>query len=560
MQEVKDVVWGLDGLESSVLELKLDDPVEEMDIGQVKALLHHFDTELSFLEEETDLDAFLDKGGKDSSRKDKNKEAERRKLEISAQDGLYSRLLDRFEALAINPLDLRAVELRKHQMIYDLVLGGSEFNDASKAVGKVYREKQLQVNGDLVGISKIMQLVQGDHSETIRRAAYFALRELDDLEASLHAQVGIINGIIRTTDKGFTNIIDVRTYCCESVSSQDLKALIFRFVNETKSIFNALYHELISDTSVNPWDSSYLSILKDPFSKLNVPQDPKELFNIALSILVDLGYERNFIKDFYNPERPGVFLDIEQRDGKKSGAATFSLGPFSKGKNMLYYDPTVFVPNPRRRWTVFPHELGHGIHHEFSRREGQDAIFYDEPVNSSETFSFFHESAASSPEALKKYLGINYSDASVLAKWELFKSLAQIYTSAAITLGEIGMHVDGPLYARERFFEAETLTRAENIRSFSESSSYTSTPHLHAVPGYYLGYFLAHLNQVALTHSIKQELGTLFHPKTARILTEKLMIGNVAPIHERIASVTGISDTLTGSIEYFRTFYSELNR
>lgn len=406
MQDVESVVWGLDGIEKSVLELQLEKPIEEMSLEEVRILLRKFDRELSFLEEETDLDVYHEDNGTESFRNDKAREAERRKEVISSPNSLYPSLVKRFDELVDSPIELRAADMRRRRIVYDAVLGITEFSEARKKVGKAYTEKKVDVESHgMVSIDEAEKMLQGNESESLRRSAYFALRNLDDLEHLLHEEVQVLTGLVRkNAGNGFVNIFDVRTYYCESQNPLELRSLILKFVNETKEIYDFLFSKLITHDVVEPWNSGYLSITKDPFSTLEVPQDPYKLFEIALEILIDLGYDPDFIQDFYNPNKPGVFLDIEEREGKKPGAATFSLGPYSKGKNMLRYNPTLFKTNSRRRWTVFPHELGHGIHHEFSRREDQDPIFFDESTDASETFSIFHESAATSKEALIKSL------------------------------------------------------------------------------------------------------------------------------------------------------------
>lgn len=131
---------------------------------------------------------------------------------------------------------------------------------------------------------------------------------------------------------------------------------------------------------------------------------------------------------------------------------------------------------------------------------------------------------------------------------------------AEVALGELAIHSKGVGYARAGALEAERFTRPDNVtKDLGESTFYLTTPHIHNQPGYYFAYFMAALNRDALAYSLSQANGTLFSPNTARDLIDKIMIGNVCPMTERIGKVTGKTDLVQNSIDSYETRYKELS-
>ena len=64
-----------------------------MDMDEVRQWLFRFDQELSFLEEETDLDSFYEYGGRENPRAKQAEEAKKRKTEINTPEGVYTQLI-----------------------------------------------------------------------------------------------------------------------------------------------------------------------------------------------------------------------------------------------------------------------------------------------------------------------------------------------------------------------------------------------------------------------------------------------------------------------------------
>ncbi|MCX6741997.1 MAG: M3 family metallopeptidase [Candidatus Pacearchaeota archaeon] len=567
MGDLDQVVWGIDGIRGSVLTRKLKKPISRMNEAEILAELRKVDRELSWCEEETDYEGFHRFGGRENPRKDKAKEAERRKAKIGEPESVYNRLIARSLKVARNPLALRAADLRARRSLYDALENQEEFVERRNKTRECYGKKRLKIDGPgEISIGQAQRILQTEADPGIRKAIYCALRiELGDVEELFFDEIRTLNGLVAkiapTAGHNFTNFFEVSANYCEAPSPEEIGGMMRRFVDETKEIYNKLVRELISGVQIDQWDLSYLMTQKDPFTKLEVPQDPKVLFGLGLSILKDLGYDSAFVDMLYDSKNPGVFLDIEQREGKIPGAATFSLGPFSFGKNMLFFEPVIFSGNPRKRWGVFPHEFGHGVHHHFSRRavRRNGAIFFIESTPGSETISETHEDAAFDPIALEKYLGVKGDGAAHFAKWRLLNDLAQLYGMARVTLGELAIHSKGVEYARSGSLEAELLTRPEILRGKpTESTAYVTTPHIHGQPGYYFAYFVAALYERALSHSIREKNGTIFSPATARTLIDDIMVGNVAPMADRIRKATGESDFIGSVIRDFKDEYKKL--
>jgi hypothetical protein len=556
MGDLSQITWGIDGIGKSVLERRLPKPIDRMDASEVAATLKEYDSELSYLEEETDFKGFNEFGGRKNPRSAKATQAEERKEKINQPDGDYQKLISRSLEVAESPLERRAVDLRRRRALYDALENQPEFIRLRDATRATYGQKRLKIDGvGEVSIGRAQMLMQKETNPSIREALYHALRtELADVEVAFFDEIKTLNGLVAkispTMGHNFTNFFEVSANYCEAPSPEHIGKMMRRFVEETKDIYNALIRELVSAEHINPWDFGFIMNQRDPFTKLPVPQDPTELFNAGLALLKDFGYPQTLVDELYDSKSPGVFLDIEKRDGKIPGAATFSLGPLSIGKNMLYYEPVVFSGNPRKRWGVFPHEFGHGLHFNYSRLAAKEsgAIFFIESTPGSETISETHENAAFHPAALEKYLGVSQNDFDLFAKWKLFNDIAQMYGMARVALGELAIHTQGVEHARTGNLEAEILTRPDIIKGTPrESTMYLTTPHIHGQPGYYFAYFVAANYEGALSHSIRAKNGTLLSPATAQTLTRDIMVGNTTPMAERIAKATGEKDFI-GSV------------
>ncbi|MFH1505757.1 MAG: hypothetical protein ABIE94_02100 [archaeon] len=562
----KDVTWGLDLISESVLDREMP-PVEQMGIDDVRSWLELYDRELSAAEEEADLDTFYKTGGRDPVRPDLADEARRRKTEIGKPGSHYARLIDRFSELASSPIDLRAADLRSRRSLYDAVSSNAEFERLKDEALTALRTKKIDggPHGD-IELGEAVKLLQTEQDADVRRKIYMGKRNLEGIEEMLHTEITHLTEVARNvtagTDTPFQNFFELNAHVAEVGTAEHISTVMRTFIEGTRGVYNQLVRELVTDETINPWDYAFLYTQQDPFTKLPVPQDPWELFDLGLQILEDLGYERAFLRDFYNPKKAGVYFDIEDRKGKTPGAGTFSLGPFSTGKNMMYYAPVIFEGNPRRRYIVFPHELGHGIDHEFAREAVENhgqGIFFTDAVPGRETISTFHEHATLDKSALHKYLGLSEDDARHFAKWQLLHVISQLYSIAGVTLGELGMHTKGVEYARESAFEAESLIRPDIIATdLGPSSDYVSVHHLIEIPAYYFGYYFAHENQMALTGAWESQVGSVFNQRTAPWLIDNIMIGNVKPMRERVADATGITDPAQYVAEYVQREHARL--
>jgi hypothetical protein len=557
--------WGLDALDVPVLEMDFGS-VGEMDIGQVRDALQKFDYELSFLEEEVDLGSSLTNYcSLDNPRAAETEEANRRKEAIAQPGGTYDLLVRRFTGLAESDIDKRAADLRARQAFGSAVISGSVFRDTKRGTNTAFKEWSATVDGvGAFSLKDINPLLQTTLDRDTRKAIYLASRDLESVEEKLGTQIEEVNTVIAGLAPQFgvavTNPFELKMHEYETPVPGEVIALFTRFVEQTKGIYDTLFAELVTCEEIQPWDLSFLLVQKDPFAKLDVPQDPFVLLGKATQFLKDLGYDHTLIDELYALDNPNVHIDIEAREGKLPAAMTCSLGPFSKGKGILYYEPTVFSGNARKRWGVFPHELGHGLHYHFTRRvTDKGAVFFWEPTPTSETFSMFHDGLARGPDALERYLGTDPSMVDHLQKWELLLTLEKIYSIARISAVEHSLHTKGIDAARKTFAEVENFTSPKNCQDVQPSSGYAMVGHIHAMPGYYCSYNLAELNRLAIMAEVRQRQKTPGF-NIAKFVSGELMTGNVLPMSERVRRVTGVTDVAANAARYIKQEYGRLRR
>ncbi len=541
-------MWGMDLIGGNV-DIPVRD-VSTMTFAEVKAALDHYDIILSAAEEETDLDILYQRGGKESPRADAAKKAREAKTLIHSPGSTYHRLIARFADLATEPVDRRAVALREIHAVYERFVSDPEFDADRKTTLDAYRKRRISVPAvGEVGLDRVGTLLQSHPDSEVRKAVYLGSRALDDIEALVHHEINRLNSRVHERSQS-PDFFSVRANYCE-VPADAVELTMRAFVDGTKETYEKLFRELITSEKIKPWDFAYLVTQKDPFTSFPIPTDPHRLLAIGLDLLRKVGYDSELVDRLYG-SREGVYLDIEEREGKGPGAFTCSLGPFSHGKNILFYNPRNFEADARRRWTVFPHELGHGIHHEMSREASAryGAVFFGENTVGLEVISKFHD-ALPLEEAFSS-AHFTGSDLKHIKKWQIYTDLSSAYGIIRLSIGDMTMHREGTQAARGGFHSGYELVRPELVDdTLGPSSAYVLTHHLFNQPGYIFTYFMADLYRLALLQAAREQNGALITPNTASFLTDKIMVGNVRSMHERVVRTTGTSDLVGNATRYF---------
>lgn len=575
MQESDEIKWGLEQITESVTEQELSRPIENMSLPEVKEWLNRYDRELSVLEEANDLGVFRIMGGYPNTTQEivNGKQAEEIINKINTPGSIYRQLINRFIELAEETLDKRDAKLRSMRLLYDLYMNDPYFNRLQERVQDAYKTRTLPVynilpEGKPLPLRLAGQAMLKVGNSEKRKQIFIERRKLDDLELVLHDEIFYLTQLVADDDspkaKQFTDFCQIMAAYSESGTIQDIEVMMRRFVNETKKIYNNLTMELISSELVEPWDISFLIREKNPFTKLEVSTDPYELLASGLDIMESVGYPE-IIRELHNPENPRVKLDIEDRDGKRKGAGAATLGPFSNGKNLLYYDSEDYKATPLKRWTTFPHELSHVIQFYIMREQAEvseHSILFKDSLTAAETISKFHELVAKDPLVFEQYLNVTGTDNDHLAKWNLFLMLNSLYSKIGLVLGELAMHRNVE-NARENFREAGRFVKRSIINPYEDehiSTSYAAIQHLHNHPGYDFSYFMGELNALALAQTVRRNHGTLLTDNTAPYIINNLMTGNSKPIQERVRLATGVTDVLDNAINYVKNEYARLHR
>lgn len=206
--------------------------------------------------------------------------------------------------------------------------------------------------------------------------------------------------------------------------------------------------------------------------------------------------------------------------------------------------------------------MGHGLHYHFTRRcVDQGAIFFWEPIPTTETFSMLHEGIAVSFDVLKKYLPVDLDQEKHFELWNLLRTLKGIYSIAQVSTMEWALHTEGVQEARETFAEMERLTLPKQVEDgIHPSSAYASVPHVHQMPGYYWSYGIAELNRIAIMTEIQHRQRSNPRLNIAEFVTNELMTGNATPLSERIRRVTGVTDIAENAVCYVRDEHARLTQ
>ncbi len=447
--------------------------------------------------------------------------------------------------------------LRKRQLVEN---SETYFNLRSET-GNQFNNTKISDGENKFSITKADNLLESEPNSKKREIVYRNLGNQDELEAKLHEQVKGLTKLIQETSQGeYRNLYDFYTEYCESPSPEEITEIMTKFVEGTKPTYEKLTLELISPEKMNPWESIFLYVQKNPLSKIDAPKDPHKLLEIGKSIVGDLGFRKPFLDNLLDENKPGIFLDIEEREGKRMPGGFVSFGPYSKGKFLICYKPSYFETRGQRRLDSFAHEIGHRVHTHFNRqtiKNPGDAIFVTENTIGKETISTFTGNSSLEREPLEKYFNITGNDFEFFKKWILLSNLNSLYSLARSTITEIAMHTKGPEHTRKANQEAVELTRSELIKPVDSPTNYATIPHFTNSPGYMFSYFFTKVNNVAITHALREK-APLFSANTAKTLTG-IMIGNVKPIQERVTDITGKNDFINFAINYFNSEYKTLS-
>ena len=570
--------WGLDHLVGpSVLEERLTpQEIRRMSQRDVETLIGRVDEELSAAREEDELRQVTTLySGITNDRVEQGKQALRLLQGLTTPDGKYAQLVQRLSVLADESRDeltQREVMLRSGALLAVAVESDETITAAMINTNTVYKAARFPVGGQELKPSEVASFLADNPDSKKRGELYSSLgARLEATEAALHGQLQLTNDIVQAMGKhtghpDFTNISDVKALINETASPTSIMEMMRKVVEGTKDTCNKLFRELIGPETINPWDVKYLTNTKDPLARLSIPTDPHQLLGMTLDFFGQLGYDLGFVGSLFDPKNPNVYMDIETREGKRPGAAMSPLGRLSTG-SLFYYNPPTFEGTHRKRLTCMAHEGGHVLHGAFSRGAVvASPAFVGEATPTAETFSMFHERGFSDPEALQYFhetLQFTNGNKKLLAKWDLFHTLNALYNIIGTSFPEIGMHVRGNDHARKLAYDVRKLTLPDVVdtSTIQPSAAYTTPPHLYSMPGNYCAYFLAEMNRIAITRTLKDEQGgTLFTPKTGKFLAEKMMNGNVLSMADRMKRATGITDFVRNTIDYVNTEHQRLTR
>ena len=462
----------------------------------------------------------------------------------------YSRLREGLRDIAQTDLELREVDVRDRQADYERYSADPDVKTMKADVGRKVGEKKvaLPAVGE-VGLDKLHGYYY-DPREEVREATYGAFRQLDDIEAVALPVIDKLDQKVRSGSR-FLHFLEIAARQTELPDTPILEQMMRDFVAGTKDVYERLFRELISTGLVKPWNLDFIISEKDPFFRARVPTDAPELFRAAVDLLRVMGYPDSVI-DLYNPQKPGVFMDLEERDGKFERAVTYSLGAFSLGKTALLYNPRTYKPLPRERWKVLHHELARGVHYEMSRRAAlvHGAAFFSDGSIASTTITSIHKALAMQRSFWSNY--IQGVDEEQLHKWNVFSDLRRQYGNITLAVGEILMHRNGVDKARDAFHEAMKLTRSDLVQPAPvPSSSYIATSHLWNTPGALFPYAFGDFYAVVVVQKMRDEFCDLPCRDAGPFLMEKLMTGNVTPLHQRVLTATGTADIVGNAIQYF---------
>lgn len=561
--------WGLDGLHKRISDTDVSG-IESMDAQQVRYWLSLWEQQAARFTEEQARQRILRRGGReyDQLRLDESLAGlQSMNLPTSA----YNLLIDRSLAIAQTPDEQRAALLRKKNSLHDLVFDTPEFEKISGEATDYAGTLRMSIHGyaDL-SLDAADRLLESSADSGTREAIWRQFGNLPELQTKAHRVVrfAIENMIhvVNSQNYSFLGIPEFQSWLWEAPSPVEVEAMMRTFVEGTKSTYDRLVSDLLSFSTIQPWDLDFLLSSCDPLQEIQLPDTSAEILEMSRKLFYALGHNPALVAAIY-PARPNVILDIEKRDGKQRGGCNYNMGPYSD-KQAIYLNPVSFEASHRSMINTFPHEMGHKSENLTSQHlvfppggtVGIDPAFYYEALPAKEVLSTLHEHISQEPEALELIFGELPFDRMHLAKWKLLTDLFQIYKIIRVSLGEYALHRD-PESAPEAFMEAEKFVSPSSMDTSSivPCSSYVKTRHLYGSPGYYPSYFIADLHRLPLARALKQNFGSLLTPHTGPFLAQHIMKGNRTPMAERIASATGVHDPLENAIRYFNESYAGLS-
>src|SRR3989344_2063463 len=543
-----EIVIGIDRVPD--LKLKVGD-IRGMSAEKLRETRKRIDSLAMACEEELDYEDGYRRSALPGpySRLTKASDALELKKKIFASDGNYSRLVARLGEIATTELEIRETDIRQRQATFERFRSDTDVKTARDKVGSMWGKKKILIPE--LGEVSLAQMKDGyvHPNEDVRKATLEAALSLDDLEAVALPAIKTLNDKVRQ-DSQFPHFVEVQAHYSELPKAAVLEEMMRTFVVGTKKLYEALFRELISNEPVKTWNLDFLISKRDPFFRAEVPREPEKLFAIAKELFEKIGYKPELLNCLFDRTRPGVFIDLEPRQGKL-GSATFSLGAESFGKNVMVHNPANYETDPRRRWYTLPHEFAHAVHYEMSRRAAvvYGAAFFVENTVTTETITSIHQALAMEKKA---WLGhILDVDERELQKWNVFTDLRRMYGNINLSIGEIGMHCHGVEKARETFHEARELTKPEMLEGIRPSSSYAGVTHVWNTPGSLFPYVFGDFYAIAVLQKLRETFGSTISPDTAPFLIEHLMTGNIPPMHERVVKATGTTDIVENAVRYF---------
>lgn len=539
---------GIDQLAS--LDISLGD-VAQMGREERLQTRRRLDEVASACEEELDFEDAHKRCALPYPRADKAKVAQVAKNALFAPHGPYDRIRAACREIAQTDLELREWDIRGRQADYEHFNSDPEVTEKRDVVRGAAGKRKIIL--PVVGTVDLESVHEHYYypDERVREATTRSYRGLDDIEALALPVIGLLDEKVRSQSK-HPHFLDVVARQTELPDSLSLEQMLRRFVAETKDVYERLFRELISTEAIKPWNLEFLISKKDPFFRAQVPTDPSELLDAAVALLGALGYPHS-LRDLYKPGKPGVFIDLEEREGKHARAVTYTLGAFSRDKNILVYNPRTYRSIPRERWRIFHHELARGVHYEMSRRAASvyGAAFSADGKIASTTITSIHKALAMEPSFLSRYIaGVDQEN---LHKWNVFSDLRRLYRDITLALGEILIHRGGVEHARDAFYEAMKLTQSDLVEPGpTPSPSYIASSHLWSTPGVLFTYPFGDFYAVAVVQKLRDAFGSLPCAQVGPFLMEKLMTGNIKSIHDRVVATTGTGNLVDNAARYFR--------
>ncbi len=546
---LEGIRWGTDNVIES-LEV-LPKPIDQLSVSEIRGSLRSLFIESSLIEDELDLPWYLEGYcGLESPRSEQAKRAEKRRAELSEPDSILNQLIKEFHVRASSKRDLRLAEVQFLDLVMNGVKADPEQRRLRNVTGDIYKNRRLDLPGRPTYI-EAKDTFNSSRDSGERTRILKASCQCEEIRKAIEPQTENLKGLSRKA--GFKDFNHLSWVYNEAPEGLDLEQVADRLLAVLIPMRDALFLEITGRRKFKAVD--YYAIVDDcnPFSSFNLSEDPWVILEDTIDLFSWLGYDRKLLVHMLDTKRPGVFIDIEARKGKKAGIATFQLSALAHDLTMLFANPGGFRAQPLRKGIA--HEAGH-VADAYLKREavGENIEFFDSPYSASEVVSKMQEQLATSSHFLKMKYGVGNK---LTDKIGLFEDILYFCKDISGALVEYSLHSQGPDVAGETFLRMAELTK--NVgedpvqlhpSGFLESSQFYTTQ------GIMLGYLLGNLYVRALQGALGEDL---YSHHLGEMMIGKIIVGNEKPMAQRINEATGVTDLVGCAIDGFNRRYQELN-